>query len=121
MEIEISIGYELATLKVTLSEFTAIVKHISGEAKHEEARQALKDMIGEVRKSYDTAVDVFTPLYKLDTARKFNNDFSQARSDFKGRYLKDMGAVRTHCSIVSDKLDELQKRKSWMKSLPYVT
>jgi hypothetical protein len=120
MEIEMSVGSELAGLKVTLSEFTAIVKHISGEAKHQDAKQALKEMIEEVRKSYDTAVDVFTPMYGLDTERKFSGQFSQVRMNFKNRYLKDIGNVRTHCSIVTDKLEDLKKRKSWTKGLPYI-
>ena len=120
MEVELEMGFQLANLKVTLSEFTAVVTHISGEAKRQEVKQTLKEMIVEVRRSYDTVVDVFTPLYGLDTPRKFKSQFAVLRTGFKGRYLKDMGSVRTHCSIVSAKLDDLKKQKAWMKNLPYV-
>jgi hypothetical protein len=114
-----TIGYEIATLKVTLSEFSAIIEHISGEAKLQEVRQAIKEMI-EVSVSYETAVDVFTPLYELNTGRKFNNKFSGARANFKSNYLKSAGKVRTSSGIVTDKLNALRQRRAWMKNLPFV-
>lgn len=120
MSIEMSIGNDLAQLKLSLGEFVTVVKHLSGEAKHQEVRQALKEMIQEVRKSYDVAVDAFTPLYNLDTKQKFTAQFSQARTDFKTTYLKDINNVRTHCSIVAQELEKLKKKKGWMKNLPYI-
>jgi hypothetical protein len=120
VDIEITIGYEVANLKVTLSEFSAIIEHISGEAKLQEVRQAIKEMIEEVSVSYKTAVDVFTPLYELNTGRKFNSKFSGARANFKNNYLKSAGKVRTSCGIVTDKLNTLRQRRAWMKNLPFV-
>jgi hypothetical protein len=120
MGIELSIGNDLAQLKLSLSEFTTVIRHLAGEAKQQEVRQSLKEMIQEVRKSYDIAVDVFTPLYNLNTKRKFAVQFSLVRTAFKTAYLKDIGRVRTHCTIVAEELDELKKRKAWMKGLPYI-
>ena len=107
-------------MKLSLGEFTTIIKYLIGEAKQQEVREALKEMIQEVRKSYDVAVDVFTPLYALDTKRKFTSRFSQERANFKSTYLKAGSRVRTHCGIVARQLEELKKRKAWMKSLPYI-
>jgi hypothetical protein len=118
MGTEITIGNELAGLTVSLSEFAFAVKSLVGEAKEEEVRAALGGMIEEVRKSYDTAVEAFAPLYELDTQRKFTNRFTKIRADFKRTYLKDIGKVRTHCDIVQSRLEELQRRKSWMRHLP---
>lgn len=120
MEVEIGLGYELATLKVTLTEFTSVVSHLSGEAKHKAVRQTLKEMIDEVRRSYDTSVDVFTPLYLIDTIKKFDKQFPTARTNFKNTYLKSSGNIRTHSGIVGMKIKDLQKSKSWMKHLPFV-
>jgi hypothetical protein len=120
MGLELSIGNELAQLKLSLGEFTTVIKYLIGEAKQQEVREALKEMIQEVRKSYDVAVDVFTPLYALDTKRKFTSRFSQERANFKSTYLKAGSRVRTHCGIVARQLEELKKRKAWMKSLPYI-
>ncbi len=120
MEVEIGIGYELATLKVTLTEFTSVVSHLSGEAKHQAVRQTLKEMIDEVRRSYDTSVDVFTPLYSIDTIKKCGKQFPNARTNFKNTYLKSTGNIRTHSGIVGMKIDDLRKSKSWMKHLPFV-
>lgn len=120
MNIELSIGNDLAQLKISLSEFTTVVKHLLGEAKRQDVRQSLKEMMQEVRKSYDVAVDAFAPLYDLDTKRKFSAGFSEKRAKFKATYLKDTNKVRTHCAIVTQKLDELKKRRGWMKNLPRV-
>jgi hypothetical protein len=96
-----------------------VVKHLSAEAKQQEVRHALKEMIQEVRKSYDIALDVFTPLYNLDIKQKFTAQFSQTRTDFKTTYLKDINNVQTHCSIVAQELKKLEKQKGWMKK-PYI-
>lgn len=120
MGIELNIGNELAGLKLSLGEFTTVIRALAGEAKQQEVRQALREMIQEVRKSYDTAVDVFAPLYALSTPRKFSAGFAAARANFKAAYLKAGKRVRTNCGIVIGQLEELKKRKGWMKNLPYV-
>lgn len=120
MDIEFQIGSELANMKLTLTEFTTLVTHISGEAKHQAVRQSLKELIDEVRKSYETAVDVFSPLYAVDTAKRFDNKFPDLRATFKNKYLKDIGNVRTHSSIVGNKILDLQRTKSWMRGLPFI-
>ena len=65
MGIELDIGYGLANLKLNLGDFLAVAQQIAGVTKHREAREALKASIEEIRKSCDTAVEVFTPLYAL--------------------------------------------------------
>lgn len=118
MSVEISIGNELGSLTVSLGEFVAVIKDLAGAAKEREVRKALGEMITKVRISYDTVVDAFTPLYELDNQRKFTSRFSKIRTDFKNTYLKNIGKIRTHCSIVETRLKELRKRKSWLNKLP---
>jgi hypothetical protein len=118
MSIEIEIAHGLATLKVNLGEFVAIAQQIAGVTKHREARQALKDAIGEIRKSCDTAVDVFTPLYALTDEAGFTKSFGTLHASFKNSYLKKVDDVRTHCRVVETHLDALLKKKEWMAGLP---
>jgi hypothetical protein len=115
---ELEINYGIAKVRVSLAEFATAIKQISGAVKHEEVRQALKDMIKEVRKSYDTTVDVFTPFYDMDTRNKFVHKFSEQRGNFKNNYLKRTNEVRSHCDKVKYLIEELKKRKGWMKNLP---
>ena len=119
MDIELSIAGDLAQLKISLAEFTSVMKQLWGEAKQQQIRQLLKEMMQEVRKSYDVAVDAFAPLYSLDSKRKFSAEFSQVRATFKATYIKGNN-VRTHCTVVTQKLDELKKHRRWMKNLPVV-
>lgn len=118
MSIELEIGHGLATLKLNLGEFLAVAQQIAGVTKHREARQALKAAIGEIRKSCDTAVDVFTPLYGLTTQAGFEKDFGALHADFKNSYLKNVDAVRTHCHVVKSHFDALLRKKEWLAGLP---
>lgn len=115
-EIELSLG--LAKLKVKLGEFVTIVKTLSGAVQHQDVRHALKEMIAEVRKSYDTVVDTIGPLYQMNTPQKFTKHFPETRAAYKKVFLKTDGLVRTHCHVVRDKMLFLQKRKGWMGNLP---
>ena len=118
MSIELDVAYGLANLKLNLGEFLAIAQQLAGVTKHREARQALKNSIGEIRKSCDTAVDVFTPLYGLTDEASFTKEFGKLHASFKNSYLKDISAVRTHCTVVKDHLDGLLKKKEWQERLP---
>jgi len=119
MGIELTIGNELAGMTVDLGEFATVIKNLAGEAKEKEVKSALKEMIAEVRRSFDTVADVFAPLYELDTQRKFDEGFSKLRASFKATYLKETGEFRTHCHIVAIKLDELKQKRAWLEKLPF--
>jgi hypothetical protein len=77
---ELDIGYGLVTLKLNLGEFLTVAQQIAGVTK---AREALKASIEEIRKSCDTAVDVFTPLYALTTEAAFSKEFGALHASFK--------------------------------------
>jgi len=117
---EIEIGVGLAKLKITLSEFASVVRNFAGEAKHREVKEAIKELIGAARTSYDTTVDVLTPLYALDSEGKFDAELPALRSDFKNQYLKDMGRLYTHCSIVEVKIVALKDKQGVMRNIPLV-
>jgi len=110
----------LAKLKITLSEFASVVRNFAGEAKHREVKEAIKELIGAARTSYDTTVDVLTPLYALDSEDKFGLKFADLRSNFKNQYLKDMGLLHTHCSIVEAKIIALKDKQGLMRSVPLI-
>ena len=120
MSSEIEIGIGLAKLKITLSEFASVVRNFAGEAKHGEVKGAIKELIGAARTSYDTTVDVLTPLYALDSEGKFDAELPALRSDFKNQYLKDMGRLYTHCSIVEAKIVALKDKQGVMRNIPLV-
>jgi len=120
MSSEIEIGVGLAKLKITLSEFASVVRNFAGEAKHREVKEAIKELIGAARTSYDTTVDVLTPLYALDSEGKFDAELPALRSDFKNQYLKDMGRLYTHCSIVEAKIVALKDKQGVMRNIPLV-
>ena len=121
-ELQISIG--IAKLRVNLSEFVSVIKNLgtaaAGAAVQEEIRAAIKKMIREVRKNYDTVVDALTPLYEMNTKRKFSLRFAKVRAAFKKKYLKSGSLVRTHCRIVEQHLWKLRTRRRWMSKLPFV-
>ncbi len=106
MGIEIKISYEFASIAVTITEFTSIVKKLTGEIKDEKFRSSLGEMIEEVRRSFDIAVDIFTPFYEIDTQRKFSLSFAKKRAHFKNRYLKDKKAVKFSNKAMSILLNE---------------
>ena len=118
MSIELEIAHGFATLKLNLGEFLAIAQQIAGVTKHREARKALKESIAEIRKSCDTAVDVFTPLYGLADEATFTKNFGTLHASFKNSYLKNIDAVRTSCKVVKTHLDALLKKKEWLAGLP---
>ncbi|MDA0769681.1 MAG: hypothetical protein O2821_05595 [Chloroflexi bacterium] len=117
---EIEIGMGIAKLKVSLAEFATVVRNLAGEAKHQDVRTTIKEMIDAVRVSYDTTVAVFTPLYALDSEQAFSDRFPQIRADFKAHYLTDTDAVRTRCHIVEAKLTDLLNRRGLLRSIPLV-
>jgi len=116
--VEFEIAYGLATFKVTLGEFLAVAQEIAGITKHKETRQALKDAISNIRKSSDTAVDVFTPLYALADEADFAKNFRTLHASFKNAYLKSAGEIRTSCTIAKQYLDALLKKKEWFANIP---
>ncbi len=119
-EVELDAG--MAKFKVDLSEFTSAIRSLAeaaiGASEKEQARSAIKDMIAEVRKTFDTIVDTLTPLYKLTDESQFSARFADNHASFKALYLNRSDLVRTHCHIVRQHFDALQQRRDWMASLP---
>jgi hypothetical protein len=118
---EIALNASIVSFKIDLTDFVSAIKALANEAiasnEKEQARTAIKEMIGEVRKSFDTIVDVLTPLYGL-TESQFSARFADAYRSFKAVYLKRSALARTHCHVVLALLEELRKRRSWMANLP---
>ena len=66
--------------------------------------ETMRDMIVEVRKSYETAVDIFTPLFEIDSPEKLQADFANRYAEFNDKYLKEKSFVTTSSHIVADKI-----------------
>ena len=121
-EIELNVG--VAKLKADLSEFTSAVKSLVdaaiGANEKERARSAIKEMVAEVRKTFDTIVDTLSPLYTLTTESQFAAQFAANRASFKSLYLKRNDLARTHCHVVQQQFEGLEQRRAWVAKLPLV-
>jgi hypothetical protein len=84
----------------------------------DEARAALVKMADEVERSYSALVDTIAPLYAIADAGSLSADFPAIRSGFKRHYLKSARAIRVHCGVVMEQLDELLAAKQWKSRLP---
>jgi hypothetical protein len=115
---ELEVGFGVATLKVSLNDFVAVVGRLTGGVQEEAVRASLKDMIGEVRKSYETAVDVFTPFFAIDSPEKFQADFANRYAEFNNKYLRDKSYVKTSSHIVANKISEVLQRQRFREGLP---
>jgi NCAIR mutase (PurE)-related protein len=124
MSSEIALDLSIVRFKIDLADFTSAVKTLANEAiasnEKEQARTAIKEMIVEVRKTFDTIVDTLTPLYGLMTMTEseFSARFAAGYQSFKMIYLKRSALARNHCHIVQGFLEELGKRRAWMANLP---
>ena len=120
-EIELNAG--IAKLKADLSEFASAIKNLAdaaiGESEKEKARDAIKEMVAEVRKTFDTIVDTLAPLYGLMTELQFAAQFAANYASFKALFLKRSDLARTHCHIVQVQFDALQQRRKWMERVPF--
>jgi hypothetical protein len=112
----------IAKFTVDLSEFVSAAKDLANAAiganEKEQARAAIKAMIDEVRQTYDTIVDTLTPLYGIDNAEHFAQQFGGILVTFKGIYLRRSDTARAHCHRVREFFDALQQRRSWMEHIP---
>ena len=120
MAIELKLQLGIAEMSFNLNEFLDVIKKLAGEAKEKQVKQSIKEMIAETRKSYDTVVDVVTPLYTIRTEETLKDKFAGIHAQFNNVYLKNFDEARTHCHIVIDKLNELKKKKAWLESMPVI-
>ena len=122
MPSEISLDAGIAKFKLDLAEFGSAVKDLVSAAiganEREQARDAIKAMIMEVRQTYDTVVETLSPLYGIGSSQDFANAFSQILPSFKRIYLQRSDAARAHCHNVRQIFDALQQRRGWMAQLP---
>jgi hypothetical protein len=118
MSTELAINFGLVNLKVDLGEFLAVARQIAGVVQQQETRAALKAGIVEIRKSCDTAVDVFTPLYALTSEVVFGEKFGTLHDSFKNSYMKNVDGVRTRCHLVKAHMDVVLEKKEWQAGLP---
>ncbi len=110
----------LAEFELNLSEFASIVKELFVVDLTADARQSLKTLIAEARKSFDVVIDILTPLYALNNESLLRSTFPQLFANFKNTYLKNSDEIRTHCHIVNDQIDKLIEKENWKKHLPLV-
>jgi hypothetical protein len=122
MGTEIKVNLGVAELRVDLSDFTSAIKSFADRAiganEKEQARSAVKEMIAEVRKTFDTIVDTLTPLYSLKTESQFGGQFDTHYASFKAVYLRRNDLARAHCHVVRQQFEALQQRRAWMTNVP---
>jgi hypothetical protein len=119
---EIALENWVPKLRLDLQDFVSLVRTFfeaaTGANEREGARSAIKAMINEVRKTYETVVSELLPLYSALTAKQFDAEFQKVFASFKKLYLNRNDVVRTHCKIVREELDKLEHRLKWMSSVP---
>jgi hypothetical protein len=122
MPTEIHLDAGIAKFNVDLSEFVSAMKDLVNSAiganEKEQARVAIKAMIGEVRQTYDTVVDTLSPLYGIDSPDRFTVQFGAIMVSFKSIYLRRSDTARAHCHNVREFFDALQQRRGWMEHIP---
>lgn len=120
-EIEINTG--IVRFKVDLFQFLSAIKKLVdaavGANEKEKARDAIKVLIAETRKTYDTIVQVLEPFYAMTTESSFKGSFDVSFAAFKAAYLGRNDYLKTHCSIVKTEFAALARRTSWMATLPF--
>jgi hypothetical protein len=115
---EIELGVELVKFRISLNDFVQIMRRISGSAQSQALKSELKQVIVEVRKSYATVVDAFTPFVALDNQAKFDQEFGAKYAAFINKYLTQTNVVRTHSTIVTNKLQQLALNSEWRSLFP---
>lgn len=122
MPSEVQLDTGIAKFKVDLTEFVSSIKDLVSAAvganEREQARDAIKAMIAEVRQTYDTVVDTLSPLYAIGNPQEFTNGFNQILASFKKIYLQRSESARAHCHNVRQIFGALEQRRSWMIRLP---
>lgn len=126
MGTEINVNFAIGNVKFDISEFVVAIKNLSrsalrsGTASQElsDAMSLIRQMIQETRTSFDTIVDIITPLQKINSRRMFTTKFDDIHSDFKRHYRKRRSLPRTHCEPIKKLMDKLNKKREWMKNIP---
>jgi hypothetical protein len=118
MSASVSLKAGVVGFEINISEFCQVIRDFVGASLDTEARQALKTMIDEVDKDFELVVEVVTPLYAINSVADFRQRWPEFLQDFKKQYLTQWGSLATHCGIVMDQLQRLQKAHNWKRRIP---
>jgi hypothetical protein len=122
MNSKLELNAGIAKFTLDLSEFATGMKGLIDSAiginEKEQARSAMKKLVDESRKTFETIVRTLAPLRKLTDEAGFAKEFAGRFSEFTVLYVNQTSLARTHCSIVKEEFDKLQLRRSWMRYLP---
>jgi hypothetical protein len=122
MSTQVEINAGMAQFKVDLSEFVSAMKRLvaaaTGAKEKEQAREAMKELLSEARKTFDTVVEAIAPLRAITTEREFAASFAAKHAEVTRLYMDRKTLTRTHCGIVETAFNKLQQRRAWMNNLP---
>lgn len=118
MDATVSLRAGLFKFDVKISEFSQAVRDFAGASLDTKARDALKTMIAEVDKDFELVAEVMSPLYSINTVADFQRQWPQTFPDFTTRYLTSWHSLATHCGIVNDQLQRVQKSHNWKRRIP---
>jgi hypothetical protein len=119
-EVELNVG--IAKFRIDLSEFAEAMKRLIAAAiganEKDHACDAMKMLLIESGKTFQTIVQTLAPLYVLTSEAAFAAQFTAKHEEFKTLYMERKMLARTHCDIVRTQFYMLQQRQSWMAHLP---
>jgi hypothetical protein len=122
MSTELELDAGIAKFTADLSELVTAMKGLVDSAigvnEKEQARAAMKALIDESRKAFETIVQVLASLYTVTDESNFTKEFANRLAEFKALYANKTALARTHCSIVEEEFNKLRGRRSWMTYLP---
>lgn len=115
---KVSIKAGVFGFEANISEFCNVVRDFVGAKLDEKARQALRNMIEEVDKDFELVVDVMTPLYGINSPSDLRVLWPEILPKFMNEYFTKWHSLSTHCGIVTDHLQRIQKAQNWKRNIP---
>ena len=105
----IEIGAAYVKFEGELDELLRLASIIKDHLKKEH-KKALKDLLSEINKIYDTIALAVNALVRIPFKDpNFNKSFADMRANFQEQYKMDKDSVGFRCDDVKEKLDELTK------------
>ena len=109
-------------IEVDLNQFVGAIKTLVSADLDIESKNAISNMIEEVRKTYDAIVMSILPFYNVVQSddSKYVAQFTSQFVIFKQIYLTNEGELGVHCNIIESNLEKLLRKGDWRSKFPRI-